>query len=86
MTAAADVVCESFPDLTNEVRSVLDDGLGNAAAEVTISGTQARDFAGIPSTGRRYSLPHAFFFHVEADHINRIAAYWDNASFERQLT
>lgn len=37
----------AFPDLTNEVHSVLDGGSGNAAAEVTISGTQARDFAGI---------------------------------------
>ena len=76
----------AFPDLTNEVHSVLDNGSGNAAAEVTISGTQAQDFAGIPSKGHRYSLPHAFFFHADAGHINRIRAYWDNASFLQQLT
>ena len=77
---------DAFPDLAIEVGSVLDDGAGAAAAEVTISGTQARDFAGIPSKGRRYTLPHCFFFHVDAGHIDRVAAYWDNLSFEQQLS
>jgi steroid delta-isomerase-like uncharacterized protein len=76
---------DAFPDLNIAVRSVLDDGADNAAAEVTTSGTQAREFAGIPSKGRHYMLPVAYFFHVDAGRIDRIAAYWDNLSFQQQL-
>jgi steroid delta-isomerase-like uncharacterized protein len=77
---------EAFPDLTIVTHSLFDDGADDAAAEVTLSGTQARDFAGIPSKGRHYTLPHGFFFHVEAGRIERIAAYWDNLSFQQQLS
>jgi steroid delta-isomerase-like uncharacterized protein len=77
---------DAFPDLTVVVRSVLDNGADQAAAEVTISGTQAHDFAGIPSKGRHYQLPHGFFFRVDAGRIDRIAAYWDNLSFQQQLS
>jgi steroid delta-isomerase-like uncharacterized protein len=78
-------VIKAFPDLTIVIHSVFDDGADDAAAEVTLSGTQARDFAGIPSRGGHFTLPLAFFFHVEAGRIERIAVYWDNLSLRQQL-
>jgi steroid delta-isomerase-like uncharacterized protein len=76
---------EAFPDLSIVIHSLFDDGADDAAAEVTLSGTQARDFRDVPSRGRYFTLPLAFFFHVEAGRIERIAAYWDNVTFREQL-
>ena len=58
----------------------------HAAAEVTIGGTQRKDFLQIPSRGRHYELPHAFLLRLDdRGQITEIAAYWDNASFYSQL-
>jgi ketosteroid isomerase-like protein len=77
---------DAFPDLTNTVTSLRADADGNAAAEVLIAGTQARDFSIIACTGGHYELPHLFLFHVTGDGlIDDIAAYWDNVSWKKQL-
>ena len=58
----------------------------NVAAEVTIGGTQRKDFLDIPNQGKHYELPHAFILSVDDERkIARIAAYWDNVSFYAQL-
>ena len=76
----------AFPDLTNEVTSLSTAPDGTVAAEVTLSGTQAAPWGVIASKGQRFNLPHLFVLHVNADGlIDNITAYWDNASFYRQL-
>ena len=76
----------AFPDLSNEVTSLSAAPDGTVVAEVTLSGTQAGPWGVIASRGQQYSLPHLFVLHVNADGlIDSITAYWDNASFYRQL-
>ena len=76
----------AFPDLTNEVTSLSTAADGTVVAEVTLSGTQAAPWGVIASKGQRFDLPHVFVLHVNADGlIDSISAYWDNASFYRQL-
>ena len=77
---------DAFPDLTNEVTSVTADEGGNVAAEVVISGTQAKPYGTIANQGLHYDLPHVFLFRVGKNGlIEEVTAYWDNADFYRQL-
>lgn len=77
---------DAFPDLTNTVTSVRADEDGNVAAQVDIGGTQAKDFGVIACAGGHYELPHLFLFHVTVDGlIDDVAAYWDNAHWNKQL-
>jgi steroid delta-isomerase-like uncharacterized protein len=77
---------DAFPDLTNEVTSITADDEGNVAAEVVISGTQAKPYGTITNQGLHYDLPHVFLFQVGKDGlIEEITGYWDNADFYRQL-
>ncbi len=77
---------DAFPDLTNEVTSIIADNEGNVAAEVVISGTQAKPYGTISNQGLHYDLPHIFLFRVGTDGlIEEITAYWDTADFYRQL-
>jgi predicted ester cyclase len=76
----------AFPDLSNEVVSLSASPDGTVLAEVVLSGTQASAWAQFSNLGRSFSLPHLFVLHVnEAGLIDDITAYWDNASFSRQL-
>lgn len=70
---------DAAPDLTNRVESIFADTEGNVCAEVVLSGTLAKAFAGMMSPNRYYTLPHAFIFKVggEETRIQRIVAYWD---------
>ncbi len=77
---------DAFPDLTNEVTYITSDGEGNAAAEVVISGTQAKPYGTLANQGLHYDLPHVFLFRVGKDGlIEEITAYWDSADWYRQL-
>lgn len=76
-----------FPDLTNRIMALYvgDDGR-SVTVEVMISGTQAKDGFGIPNLGKRYELPHAFIITGSPDGgIDRMTAYWDNASWFTML-
>jgi steroid delta-isomerase-like uncharacterized protein len=76
----------AFPDLSNEVTSLSTAQDGTVVAEVTLSGTQAGPWGVTASKGQHYTLPHLFVLHVNADGlIDSVTAYWDNASFYRQL-
>jgi steroid delta-isomerase-like uncharacterized protein len=76
----------AFPDLSNEVTSLSTAADGTVVAEVVLSGTQAGAWGVIGSRGQQYTLPHLFVFHVNPSGlIDSITAYWDNASFYRQL-
>ena len=77
---------DAFPDLTNEVTSLTADGDGNVAAEVVMSGSQARDWGTIGNRRLHFALSHLFVFHVGDDGlIGRVAAYWDDARLREQL-
>jgi steroid delta-isomerase-like uncharacterized protein len=77
---------DAFPDLTNTVTSITSDDEGNAAAEVVISGTQAKPYGTLANQGLHYDLPHVFLFRVGKDGlIEEITAYWDSADWYRQL-
>jgi hypothetical protein len=70
---------DAVSDLTNRQESIFADTEGNVCAEVVLSGTLAKEFAGMRSPGRYYVLPHAFILKVggEETRIQRIVAYWD---------
>lgn len=77
---------DAFPNLTNEVHRVMAGADGGVAAEVTLSGTQARDWGTIGNAGRHYSLEHLFVFNINDEgQIERVSAYWDGAWFFEQL-
>ena len=77
---------EAFPDLTNEVTKIISGGDCRVAAEVVISGTQAKDWGSIRSRGRSFRSPHLFVFSVNDDEkITDITSYSDNASVRIQL-
>jgi ketosteroid isomerase-like protein len=77
---------EAFPDLTNEVTKIISGSDGRVAAEVLISGTQAKDWGSIRSRGRSFRSPHLFVFQVNDDEkIADITSYSDNASVRIQL-
>ncbi len=50
--------------MTNRVMSITSDDQGNVAAEVVISGTQAKPFGVIGCQRLHYDLPHVFLFRV----------------------
>jgi hypothetical protein len=74
---------DGFPDLTNEVTAVhVGDEGRTVTAEVTISGTQARDAFGIENKSRFFSLPHVFIVQTnDRCEITSMKAYWDNATW-----
>src|SRR5947209_19804040 len=51
---------DSFPDLTNEVTYITSDDERYVAAEVVISGTQAKPLSSMDNQGLHYALPHVF--------------------------
>ena len=76
----------SFPDLTNEITSLISGRDGRVAAEVMISGTQKKGWGSIGARGRRFRSPHLFLFHVnDRGKIDSITSYSDNAAVRAQL-
>ncbi|MGK3204272.1 nuclear transport factor 2 family protein [Amycolatopsis sp. MEPSY49] len=76
----------SFPDLTNVVHSVDANEAGDVVVTCDIGGTQQLAWGFAEPRGKVYSEPHLFVFHVDdAGEIDRISAYWDGASTNRQL-
>jgi steroid delta-isomerase-like uncharacterized protein len=77
---------DSFPDTTNQIMNITSDDQGNVAAEVMISGTQAKSFGMIGCRHLHYDLPHVFLFRVGKEGlIEEVTAYWDSADWQRQL-
>ncbi len=77
---------DCFPDLDNTVTSSVVEADGSVTCQVKIFGTQAKDFAGIPSQGLRFESDHIFIFHFDAeDKINRVQVNWNHENFQKQL-
>lgn len=76
----------SFPDLTNEVKSICGNDKGEVVAEVVIGGKQARAWANTANRGQAYAEPHLFILTVTPDGlIDEVTCYWDNSGISRQL-
>jgi hypothetical protein len=80
-----DLLIDCFPDISNTVDHLSAEG-DTITANVTIGGTQAKDFMGIASRGCRFDSDHVFVFQFnEADQIQHLTINWDHASFMKQL-
>jgi hypothetical protein len=80
------MLMDCFPDLDNTVTATQADDAGNVTCSVRIYGTQAKDFAGIPSKGLRFDSDHIFIFHFNEDNkVDNISINWNHENFCRQL-
>jgi ketosteroid isomerase-like protein len=81
------VLIDAFPDLDNEVKSIVESADGRKAyVDVYIGGGQVKDAFGITNQGKRYWLRHMFVFHTDAEgRIERVTSYWDSVDWYTQL-
>ena len=78
---------DAFPDITNTLDAAIADDDNSVRCQVMISGTQAKDFAGIVNKGKRFDSDHIFIFHLDSDNvIQKIQIQWDHADLQRQLS
>ncbi|HEX6181815.1 MAG TPA: hypothetical protein VFZ47_11265 [Chitinophagaceae bacterium] len=77
---------DSFPDIDNTVDATIAGDDESVRCQVVISGTQAKDFAGIVNKGKHFDSDHIFIFHLdEKNRIDRLHISWDHEDFQRQL-
>lgn len=82
----ANALIASFPDLTNDVKSISIDNQGNAIVQVFIGGTQEKEILGIPSKGKYYNVEHLFILNINDEGlIEEITCYWDNWDWFQQI-
>lgn len=76
---------DCFPDIDNTIDTFeVDDE--NIICKVNIFGTQAKDFAGIPSKGLKFENDHIFIFKFDNDdNISSLHIDWNHESFCKQL-
>lgn len=78
-------VVDAFPDVDNTI-DTFDVSGDEVTCHVVIFGTQAKDFAGIPSKGQRFHSEHIFIFRFDGeDRIKGVTIDWDLARFQKQL-
>ena len=78
---------DSFPDIDNTVDATIAEDGESVRCQVVISGTQAKDFAGIVSKGKHFDSDHIFIFHLNDQQlIDGIHISWDHEDFQRQLS
>jgi predicted ester cyclase len=79
---------DSFPDLDNTVIDQQNDNAANTiTCKVDIFGTQQKDFAGLPASGKRFRSEHIFIFKfTDEDKIQDIQINWNHDSFVKQLS
>lgn len=75
---------QAFPDSATVAINILEDGEW-AALEWEGTGTHLGEFAGIPGSGRTFTLRGCGFFRVRNGLIVYQRGYWDKASWFRQL-
>jgi predicted ester cyclase len=80
------MLIDSFPDIDNTLDAAIAESNDVVRCQVVITGTQVKEFAGIPSKGLRFDSDHIFIFHLNpANKIDSIEVQWDHADFQRQL-
>ncbi len=80
------LLIECFPDLDNTIDAIAteDDSI---KCQVLISGTQAKDFAGIVNKGKHFDSDYFFVFRLnENNKIEHIKIDWDHEDFIKQLS
>ena len=60
---------DSFPDIDNTVDAAIAEDGDSVRCQVVIRGTQAKDFAGIVSKGKRFDSDHIFIFHLNDEQL-----------------
>lgn len=76
---------DAFPDIDNTIDTMeIEDD--TVVCKVSIYGTQAKEFAGIPSKGLRFENDHIFIFQFDDDdQIKAVSVNWNHESFSQQL-
>jgi ketosteroid isomerase-like protein len=82
------MLMDSFPDLDNTViNQEYNEATNSVMCQVSIFGTQEKDFAGISNKGKRFESDHIFIFRYnDDDKIDNISITWDHDSFVKQLS
>jgi predicted ester cyclase len=78
-------LASAFPDLQVRVRRLFVGHDNTAVAEITIEGTQARDFFGILNQEKLMDLDQVWFLHASGGVIDQIKAYWCQNRLYRRL-
>jgi hypothetical protein len=77
---------DAFPDIDNTLDAAVAENPETVRCQVVIRGTQAKDFAGIQSQGKRFDSDHIFIFKINEDNlIDRINISWNHTDFAKQL-
>ncbi len=77
---------ECFPNIDNTLDAAVAEGENTVRCQVTIRGTQEKDFAGIQNKGQDFDSDHIFIFHLNPyNKIDSIRINWDHADFQKQL-
>jgi hypothetical protein len=78
---------DAFPDIDNTLDAAVAEDENTVRCQVVIRGTQAKDFANIPSKGQHFESDHIFIFHLNDNNkIDAIQIEWPHEDFVRQLT
>jgi steroid delta-isomerase-like uncharacterized protein len=75
---------DAFPDSETHVENLFEDGPW-AIVEWRGRGTWLNDFAGLPATGRSFTLSGCGFFQIIEGKIKFQRGYWDRATWFAQL-
>ena len=79
-----DGLLQAFPDLKFETKGAIVSG-NKAAWEYVVSGTQKKEFQGMPATGKSFALRCCSIVEFEGGLYKRETAYMDTATMMRQL-
>jgi ketosteroid isomerase-like protein len=82
------MLMDCFPDLDNTViNQVHSEETNSVMCQVSIFGTQEKDFAGITNKGKRFESDHIFIFRYnDQGKIDNITITWDHDYFVKQLS
>lgn len=77
---------DAFPDARTRIDSIVSDGNGRVAVQVTLTGTfTGGKFNGLSANGRPWSARMAEFFTIDNGLITRMDAYMDSMDLAQQL-
>lgn len=79
-------IIASFPTIDNTVNSVVMEN-GDIRCEASVTGKQAKDFAGLVSKGNTFEEEHIFIFKMnDAGAITSVSVNWNHESLVKQLS
>ena len=76
---------EAVPDLHWQLQELLLDG-DRIAARLTNTGTPAKEWLGVPATGKSFEITEYAIYQVRDGRFVHMAALHDRATMQRQLT